>query len=403
MPNQSAPDRQQDKLRNLVWPVAAMFGTQTVTVLLFLTVPVMATEIAPVFGVEAKDIGIFMSIVFASAMVFSAASGNLIRRFGGIRANQIGMTFSACCLFLALLGSLPLLYLAAILVGVGYGPSTPSGAHVLARVTPKNARGFIFSLKQSGAPLGGLIAGLLVPTMVVNFGWQAAIVVSTFIVFCAVLAIQPLRKTLDDDRDPSAPLAFASPAKAIKMIVLNTAIRRLTLTAFCLTSVQAIVLTFLIIILVQEIGIAFTLAGVIFGTAQAAGAILRIVMGWIADKTLGARHTLCALGIGSALALIALTMLTSNSPLLLVALISILAGALSFGWNGVFLAEISSLADPKDVGAATGGSLFFLYAGVVLGPAAMSFMVTVSGGFTVPLYAVATLTAIASLNLMRKV
>ncbi len=57
----------------LFWPVSAMFATQAVTVVVFLTVPVMATEIAPAFGVEAKDIGVFMSIVFAFAMMLSAA------------------------------------------------------------------------------------------------------------------------------------------------------------------------------------------------------------------------------------------------------------------------------------------------------------------------------------------
>ena len=402
MPDASGSDPQTSELRHIAWPLAAMFSTQTVTVILFLTVPVMATEIAPTFGVEAKDIGIFMSIVFASAMVFAAASGNLIRRYGGIRANQIGMTFSACCLLLALFGSLPLLYLAAVLVGMGYGPSTPSGAHVLARVTPLRARGFVFSLKQSGAPLGGLIAGLLVPAMVVTFGWQAAIVVSVAIVLCAVFAIQPLRATLDDDRDPHTPVAFVSPRHAVRKILTDTSLRRLTLTALCLTSVQSIVLTFLIIILVQEIGLGFTLAGAVFGTAQAAGALSRILMGWVADKALGARHTMALLGAGSALAVFFLTTLGPDSSLAIIILISVATGALSFGWNGVFLAEVASLADPKDVGATTGGSSFFLYGGVVIGPALMSFLVTLTGGFTLPLYIVAAVTALASLNLMRR-
>ncbi|MFT4563278.1 MAG: MFS family permease [Gammaproteobacteria bacterium] len=388
-------------LADLIWPIGAMFGTQTVTVILFLTVPVMATEIAPVFGVQAKDISVFMSIVFGSAMVFSAASGSLIRRFGGIRANQIGMSVSALCLLLALNGSLSMLYLAAVLVGMGYGPNTPSGAHVLARVTPARARGFVFSLKQSGAPLGGLVAGLLVPAMVLSVGWRGAIVVSVGIAFFAVIAIQPLRAKLDDDRDPNSPLAFASPWHAIKRILNDTALRRLTITAFCLTSVQAIVLGFLMIILVQEVGLEFKLAGAVFGASQASGAVLRIAMGWVADKALGARRTLVVLGLGSAVALVSLNLLGPDSPLAMVIAISIVTGALSFGWNGVFLAEIVSLANPAEVGAATGGSLFFLYGGIVIGPILMSLLITLTGGFTIPLYGVALVTAMASLNLLR--
>ena len=315
----------------LYWPVTAMFGTQSVAVILFLTVPVMATEIAPVFGVVAKDISIFLSIVFAAAMLCSAASGSVIKRFGGIRANQIGMGFSALCLLLALSGSLPMLYLAAVLVGIGYGPNTPSGAHILARVTPPRARGFVFSLKQSGAPLGGLVAGLLIPTAVVAFGWQGAIVVSVLIAFCAIIAIQPLRATLDDDREPQTPIAFASPWQALLKVLRDTDLRRITTLAFCLTMLQAIVLTFLIIILVEDLGLEFTLAGTLFGIAQAAGAMLRIFMGWVADRAFGTRPTLVLLGVASSVSLIALSQLESDSPFVLIAVLSVLCGSLSFG------------------------------------------------------------------------
>jgi len=378
-----------------------MFGTQAVAVIVFLAVPVMATEIAPDFGVAAKDIGVFMSIVFASAMVFSAASGSVIRRYGGIRAIQIGLSFSACCLLLVTSGSMPMLLLAAALVGAGYGSNTPAGTHVLARVTPPRARGFVFSLKQSGAPLGGLIAGLLIPALVTTIGWRGALTATVLLALSAVLAIQPLRGALDDDRDPRTRLTFVSPWGAILAVLKNPPLRRLITVAFCLTTIQAIVLTFLIIILVETLGIEYTLAGVIFATSQAGGATLRIVAGWGADRHFGARKTLVFLGIGSALALVALTSLAPSTPLLLTVMVSVVIGALSFGWNGVFLAEVVNLAPPSEVGAATGGALIFLYGGIVVGPAALSLLVTLTGGFSAPLLGVACITLIASLNLLR--
>jgi sugar phosphate permease len=259
----------------------------------------------------------------------------------------------------------------------------------------------VFSLKQSGAPLGGLIAGLLVPAMVVAVGWQGAICVSVAIALSAVIAIQPLRARLDDDRDPTAPLAFASPWHALRQLLRQIPLRRLTLVAFFLASIQAILMTFLMIILVQEVGLQFQLAGAVFATSQAAGVVLRIIMGWIADRALGAKPTLVALGIGSSLAFVMLTQLGPESPVALAVGLSIAVGALSFGWNGVFLAEVVRLAGPDDVGTATGGSLFFIYAGVVLGPIVMSGLITLSGGFTLPIVAIASLTTLASLNLLR--
>ncbi|MGE0483516.1 MAG: MFS transporter [Gammaproteobacteria bacterium] len=385
---------------NLPLAVFAMLGTQTVTVLMFMTIPVMATEIAPEFGVAATDIALFVSIVFVSAMFFSAASGSFIHRFGGIRANQLGMTLSACCLLLALAGSLPLLYLAAALVGLGYGPNTPSGSHVLARVTPPRARSLVFSLKQSGAPLGGLLAGLLVPAMVHAIGWRGAVVTSVVLALLAVIAIQPLRDALDDDRDRHAALTLASPWQAVSAVLRDLRLRRLLLVAFCLTATQATVMTFVVIYLVEVIGLEFRLAGALFAASQATGAVLRVAMGWAADR-LGARAILAGLGIGSALGLVVLSGLDGESAFTTVVLVVVLGCALGFGWNGVFLAEVASDPGPAGIGAATGGSLFFLYGGLVAGPAAVSALATVSGGYTVPLCSVAALTAAASLNLLR--
>jgi len=74
---------------------------------------------------------------------------------------------------------------------------------------------------------------------------------------------------------------------------------------------------------------------------------------------------------------------------------------MSFCWNGVFLAEVVGVAGPGEVGAATGGALFFLYGGIVIGPLLMSLLISLSGGFSVPIYAIAALTVLASLNLLR--
>ena len=380
--------------------IGATFGAQAIAVIVFLTVPIMATQIAPAFGVASKDIGIFVSIVFASAMIFSAASGSLIRRYGGIRTIQLGMTFSACSLVLVLAGSMPLLLLSAALVGVGYGSNTPAGTHVLARVTPARRRGFVFSLKQSGAPLGGLIAGFLIPPLVIAIGWRGALGTTIALALLAVTALQPLRRTLDDDRDPRTRLGFVSPWGAIRAVLANPPLRRLIAVAFCLTTIQAIVLTFLIIILVESLGLEYTLAGAVFATSQAGGAGLRILSGWIADRTLGARGTLIVLGFGSTVALLALTALDPTTSLVAIIGVSVIVGTLSFGWNGVFLAEVVNLAPAAEVGTATGGALFFLYGGIVAGPAALSLMVDIFGEFDGPLRLVAVATLLASANLL---
>ena len=387
-------------LQRTTTTVVAMTVTQAIAVLVLMTIPVMATEIASDFGVNATDIAPFMSLVFFAAMFSSAASGSFIQKFGGIRANQIGMAFSACCLLLALPVYLPLLFFSALLIGLGYGPNTPAGSHILNKTTPPQHRGFVFSLKQSGAPLGGLICGLLVPFLVTHLGWQSAIWATIGIAFFGVIAIQPLRKRLDQDRNASLSLEFISPRTAVESIIWNTPLRSLTSVAVCLTTIQSAVMAFMVIYLVQKINLSFPTAGAIFALSQASGAITRVGVGWLADRKLGAKITLILMGVCSALSIASLSLMDTNSPHAAIITNCVLLGCFSFGWNGVFLAEVANISDPKEVGVATGGSLFFIYGGMVFGPILMSALIRLSGNYVLPFFLIATVTILACLFLL---
>src|SRR5690625_7449878 len=55
-------------------------------------------------------------------------------------------------------------------------------------------------------------------------------------------------------------------------------------------------------------------------------------------------------------------------PVWLVVVICAAFGATAIGWNGVYLAEVARLAPAGQAGLMTGGTLFFTYLGVVIGP-----------------------------------
>ena len=63
------------------------------------------------------------------------------------------------------------------------------------------------------------------------------------------------------------------------------------------------------------------------------------------------------------------TALGPGWPWLAVAALSAAFGATAVGWNGVYLAEVARLAPGGDVGAATGGAMFFTLSGSAFGPA----------------------------------
>ena len=68
--------------------------------------------------------------------------------------------------------------LASVAIGIGYGLNNPAASEMLSRFTPKRRRNIVFSLKQSGVPLGGILAALALPLLAQGLGWCVALGVS---------------------------------------------------------------------------------------------------------------------------------------------------------------------------------------------------------------------------------
>jgi hypothetical protein len=61
-----------------------------------------------------------------------------------------------------------------LLIGVSIGPPSSAGMDVVQRFAPPRHRNLLFSVKQAGVPLGGVIAGLLLPWASQTLGIGAA-------------------------------------------------------------------------------------------------------------------------------------------------------------------------------------------------------------------------------------
>jgi hypothetical protein len=59
----------------------------------------------------------------------------------------------------------------------------------------------------------------------------------------------------------------------------------------------------------------------------------------------------------------------------------VLYGATAVGWNGVFLAEVARLAPDGRVAYLTGGTQFFTFAGVLIGPPLFGAIASATGTY----------------------
>ena len=67
---------------------------------------------------------------------------------------------------------------ARVLLGVGEGGGFPGGIKAVAEWFPKKERAFATGLFNAGTNIGAIVTPLVVPALVLSFGWQAAFVVT---------------------------------------------------------------------------------------------------------------------------------------------------------------------------------------------------------------------------------
>jgi sugar phosphate permease len=359
----------------------ATLAIQALVSMTVLTPPVLAALAAPDIGVASERIGLFTALVYAGAIVSSASSGALLARTGPLRLSQWGLGFCALGMSVASLTFLPAVMLGAVLMGLGYGPVTPASSHILIRQTAPERRSLVFSFKQTGVPVGGMLAGSIAAPLGLAIGWRGAALSVAVASLVLALAVEPLRARFDAG-DVTGPTTAQSPLAGIRLVLRTPALRRLALSSTTFAATQLSMATFLVTFLTERAGVSLVRAGIVMAVAQGAGVVGRILLGWVADRLLRPGRVLAVLGISMAMASVATGLISSAWPLTSIFVVTAILGLTGLSWNGVYLAEVAVIAPPGAVGAATGGALSMTFLGIVLGPALFSAVVSLSGSYT---------------------
>lgn len=385
--------------------IAALGATllmQSVASFMTQSLPVVAPLITASAGLAPERVGNFSSLVALGTVLFLLLGGPFLARLGPVRTLQLGAGICAAAMLTAGFGTVAALGLASLMLGVGYGPSPPAGSRILAATAPKEHRTLIFSVKQAGAPLGGAMAGLISAPIAASAGWPVALFVAVATSLVAAAVIQPLRAMLDTERDPArkvglrdvlSPQTIAAPIAALRIDPLLPKLVALSV-AFALC--QGCLFSFTVTWLVETRGMGLVQAGSTFAVMQVAGVVARVLLGWIADRTGSATRNLVVQAFVASGAVAALALLPVGAPMVALMGLCGLAGFVGASWNGISLAEVARVSPPDRVGDVTSGSTLFIFLGYVAGPSAFSLLVTLSGGWVLPMLLVAGQLAIVA-------
>jgi MFS family permease len=354
------------------------------------SLPVIAPLIMASTGLAPERVGNLSSLTALATVLYLMIGGVFLARMGPVRMLQLGTAMAVTALLVASLGQAWAIFLAAFMLGLGYGPTPPAGSRMLAATAPPAHRSLIFSIKQAGAPAGGALAGLIAAPVALAYGWPAALMLAFGVGVLAILVIQPLRLAFDAERNPAqrlrfsdilSPGAISAPMAAFKQ---NPVLRRVTALSVSFAVCQGCLFSFTVTWLVEKRGFDLVLAGSVFAGMQFAGVVARILLGWVADRTGNALANLVAQGFAAGSAILALALLPPDAGFWPLALICVLTGFFGASWNGISLAEVARLAPSGKVADATAGSTIFVFLGYVAGPSIFATLVSLTGSWSLP-------------------
>jgi MFS family permease len=354
------------------------------------SLPVIAPLMMASTGLAPERVGNLSSLTALATVLYLMIGGVFLARMGPVRMLQLGTAVAVTALLVASLGQAWAIFLAAFMLGLGYGPTPPAGSRMLAATAPAEHRALIFSIKQAGAPAGGALAGLIAAPVALAYGWPAALMLAFGVGALAILVIQPLRPAFDAERNRAQGLGFGAifSPRAIKATIAvlqqSPLLPRVTLLSVSFAIAQGCLFSFTVTWLVEKRGFDLVLAGSVFAGMQLAGVVARILLGWVADRTGNALANLVVQGLIAGASILALALLPAEAGFWPLALLCVLTGFFGASWNGISLAEVARLAPPGKVADATAGSTIFIFLGYVAGPSIFATLVSLTGSWVLP-------------------
>jgi MFS family permease len=343
-------------------------------------------------------VGFQVSLIYLGAAVMSTVAGFQLRRWGPVRISQASLMFCAVGAALAIVPSVAVIAVGSLIIGFGYGMTNPAASELLLRLMPPERRNLIFSIKQTGVPIGGVLAGLTAPSISQNFGWQWAPAVAAISCFLLIVLMQPLRAAWDAGRDPTARFS-ERPFDALTVVWKSPPLRWLSISGFFYAAVQLSLATFIVTLLVTDADFSLIEAGAVLAVVQASGVFGRVAWGWVADRLGHGLVVLLIMG-GACVTGGLLTMAVSEAwGTFAIYLLFTLFGVNALGWTGVFQVEAARYAPDGKLGSVIGGIIAPTYGGVIFGPAVFSLVFVAVGSYTTTFALVALFAGFGMLSL----
>ena len=337
--------------------------------------PILAPYWRDALHLSLGQVGVLLGAFDLGALLLFIPIGLLADRWGEPVILTAGALFTAALTtVITQAHSYRSLALGLAIAGLGYGSGQTAGTKAVAAAFGSAGRGVAMGIRQSGLPLGGMIAALVLPPLAGAFGWRAAITSAGAI--CAIPGILcwiGLREEGEIPRsaEPAPPDGRRAPSvlDRLREILRVVGVRRTTGVSMLLVFAQFCYQGYLALYMVDRFGWSKHAAATLLVAVHLGGVLGRLAWGALSDRHFGGRRVpalawCVGAGILFPFALIALPY--RHPPLVVFA--ALLGGFLLLGWNGLYSTLIAEVAGPGRGATAMGVSMTLLYMTTMVTP-----------------------------------
>lgn len=290
-----------------------------------------------------------------------------------------------------------------LLVGAFYSVSQPGGSKVIIKWFSKENRGLAMGIRQAGIPIGGMLAGVLIPFLTIKYNVAYAIniiacicIIGGFLFF--IFYKEPYVQ--EKVREECIKLSFGMQVKAV---MCKKELYPIYITGICMISLQMVLVGHFIKFLVMEQSITPILAGKVFSIVFFSGMIGRVVLAAVSDLLYkGNRTTPLFIVVCISIGFILIFVISIHTITIGVLYgVSALLGFFSIGWFSLFMVEVAESASEESVGMTVSFALTLNQIAIIVAPVLFGYIVD-EKGYTYAWLCIVVLLSISAVSLYSK-
>jgi sugar phosphate permease len=322
---------------------------------------VLAPTLQEEFDVGLGALGVAIALSTGGMTLTLLAWGLLTDRVGERIVISTGLALASAFLLLAATADdfVRLVVIVTLAGMAGAAVNAATGRAVMSWF-PASERGLALGIRQTAVPVGGGLGALILPLLASRGGLGAAF--AALAGGCAIAAAASFAFLREAPGFPEETISgqVASPLR-------DRRLWQLAAGSTMLVSVQIALTGFVVLFLHEERGLSPGAAGAVLAVINVAGAVLRIGLGRLSDRTGSRLRPLRTLSLALSASMACAAILTEATDAVLIASL-VATGALAVGWNGLSFTATAELAGRERSGAALGFQQTALGIGSMLAP-----------------------------------